>query len=507
MYIREENMDIQARAKQIETARIVRENILADSARPGYHFVIPEDIGMPGDPNCAFYAGGRYHLLYLYECRSDKWRLGHMSSIDMVHWHSHPDALIPDETDMGVFSGGAFIDDDGTVYLTYWSLGFADKGKFGGIRIAYSRDYEHHFDKWEKLPGYAVESTELGITKVGDEYRCSADPSNIWKKDGYYYIESGNLPLLNKFRNDPNAPKKYLGDHVSLYRSKDLRSWEYSGEFYTRSDEWTDQSEDHMCSNFLPIPAGKNTGKLSDKYLELFIAHNRGTQYFIGDYDKANDRFLPFTHGRMNYSAPVHFAPEALLTPDNRQVMWGWIQGERANFMDYYWSGVYSIPRSLWMDSDGSLGQGPIDEIRSLRYLPQEGFAGLSGDSCEIEAEFRSGGGFKLRASADDSEYTLVYYDAEAEELIIDASHSDSVDRYLIDWDHRVEHSPLKLADGETLNLDIFIDHSVIEVFANDRQAACMLVFPHAESKGISLIGDEKPISVRGWEIMPSNMY
>ena len=38
----------------IEYARLLREKFLADPTRPGYHFAVPEDIGMPGDPNGAF---------------------------------------------------------------------------------------------------------------------------------------------------------------------------------------------------------------------------------------------------------------------------------------------------------------------------------------------------------------------------------------------------------------------------------------------------------------------
>ena len=80
----------------IENTRLLREKFLSDPYRPGYHFVVPEDIGMPGDPNGAFFSNGRYHLMYLYACRSDSFRWGHISSIDLIHWRSHPDSVLPD---------------------------------------------------------------------------------------------------------------------------------------------------------------------------------------------------------------------------------------------------------------------------------------------------------------------------------------------------------------------------------------------------------------------------
>ena len=46
-------------AQRIQAARELREHLLRDRYRPGYHFAIPEDIGRPGDPNGAFYANGR----------------------------------------------------------------------------------------------------------------------------------------------------------------------------------------------------------------------------------------------------------------------------------------------------------------------------------------------------------------------------------------------------------------------------------------------------------------
>ena len=49
-----------------EHARSVRERILSDPARPAYHFVVPEGIAIPFDPNGAIYWKGRYHLFYIF---------------------------------------------------------------------------------------------------------------------------------------------------------------------------------------------------------------------------------------------------------------------------------------------------------------------------------------------------------------------------------------------------------------------------------------------------------
>ena len=50
------------------------------------------------------------------------------------------------------------------------------------------------------------------------------------------------------------------------------------------------------------------------------------------------------------------------------------------------------------------------------------------------------------------------------------------------------ETAPLLLEDGEMLRLRVFIDHSVVEVFANGKQCVAARVYPGREdSTGVSL--------------------
>ena len=205
-------------SERIEGARKLREQLLADPWRPGYHFAIPEDIGRPGDPNGAFFANGRYHLMYLYDRRgmhgfsNQGFCWGHISSHDLVHWRHHPDAIVPGDGDSGCFSGGAFVDDDGTAYLSYWRLPKnKEDGSGHGIGIAKSND--EHYEVWEKMRVPSLDGTEFGIQELRDEsgevisVGC-ADPSNIWKKDGVYYLEAGNLLVLSKFGRNEDSPEE-----------------------------------------------------------------------------------------------------------------------------------------------------------------------------------------------------------------------------------------------------------------------------------------------------------
>lgn len=502
----------------VRSSRLLRERFLADPYRPRYHFCVPEDMGMPGDPNGAFYSNGRYHLMYLYNRSGSGFCWGHISSGDLVHWRHHPDAIGPGQGDEGCFSGGAFVDDDGSAYLSYWMLWGAK-----GIGLATSRGPD--FDTWTKLPANPViKSTEWGITEAKDAdgktfLYGSADPSNIWKKDGRYYMLTGSLLVLNKIGRVPNAPLSEQGDRLYLCVSDDLKTWKYLHVFYERNPEWTDRSEDNMCPSFLPLPASPAGGPPSGKHLLLFISHNKGCQYYVGDY--RNDRFTPNNHGRMTWVDNTYFAPEALLDGQGRQIMWAWLLDNPGGEKEKGWSGVYGLPRALWLGADGTLRLQPVKELETLRCHEKswsdltladggaKGLDGVTGDACELALEIEPGAaercGLKVRASAGGEEQTLLYYDARKAELVFDSTQSGADGRKV------VERAPFALPPGEPLKLRVFVDKSVVEVFANDRQAIGRRVYPaRADSLGVVLFatgGSARVKSVRAWEMMPSNPY
>lgn len=502
----------------VRSARLLREKFLDDPYRPGYHFCVPEDMGMPGDPNGAFYHDGRYHLMYLYNRTGTGFCWGHISSKDLVHWRHHPDAIGPGHGDEGCFSGGGFVDDDGTAYLSYWML-WGDKG----IGIAKSDDAG--FDEWTKsVANPVIRSSEWGVTEAKDAngktfYYGSADPSNIWKKDGRYYMLTGNLLVLNKIGREPESPLSEQGDRLYLFVSDDLKSWNYERVFYERKAEWTDRSEDNMCPSFLPLPSTADGGPVSDKHLLLFISHNKGCQYYIGDY--RDDRFHPESHGRMSWVDNTYFAPESLIDGDGRHIMWAWLTDNPPDEKKRGWSGVYGLPRSLWLGDDGALRMAPVKELEALRERERtwSGLAledgethtlcGVTGDSCELRLEIARGDakrcGVKVRVSGNAEEETRIYYDAELRELVFDSTKSGSFGRPV------VERAPFALKEGEALELRVFVDKSIVEVYANERQAIGRRVYPtRDDSLGVQLFaegGKARFDTVRAWRMMPSQPY
>lgn len=438
----------------IRATKEFRERLLADPYRPAFHFCIPEGNGRPGDPNGAFFNNGLYHLMFLYNRTGSGFSWGHVSSKNLLSWRYHPDAIFPGNGDDGCFSGGAFVDNDGSAVLSYWMLWGAK-----GIGLAKNKDPDYNI--WEKSGNNPViKSTEWGITDTIDAsgielHYGSADPSNIWKKDGHYYILTGNLLLLRKYgsrgsglpANDyekgpplPLDSVNYQGDHLSLFISDDLKDWKYLHDFYKSDRRWTSKTEDNMCPSFLPLPSDPEGGKPSGKHLLLFISHNKGCQYYTGTYK--DDHFYPENHGRMTWNDNAYFAPEALVDDKGRQIMWSWIFDDRPDSVINYsgWTGMYGLPRSLWLGSDGTLRISPVKELEALRLnvktvsdikltsRTDHELNGLGQELQEIQVTIQPGNavryGIKVCRSADGREETAIYYDKSDSKLKVDTRKS-----------------------------------------------------------------------------------
>ena len=129
----------------------------------------------------------------------------------------------------------------------------------------------------------------------------------------------------------------------------------------------------------------------------------------------------------------------------------------------------------------------------------------IDGQEITVEPGTAKQVGLKVRASPGGEEETLLYYDAEAKELCFDSSNSG------VDGRRVLERAPFALKPGEPRKLRVFVDKSVVEVYANDRQAIARRVYPgRADSVGVVLFsrgGRASFTDVKAWEMAPSNPY
>jgi beta-fructofuranosidase len=225
----------------------------------------------------------------------------------------------------------------------------------------------------------------------------------------------------------------------------------------------------------------------------------------------------------MTWNDNAYFAPEALVDDRGRQIMWAWIFDDRPDSLKnmFGWTGTYGLPRSLWVAEDGTLGMAPVKELEQLRLNERQetnlqveageevSMDHLGHELMELEININpidaKEFGVKICVSENRAEETLIYYDGEEKMLKVDTRKSSLAYGRKI-----VEEAPLELKEGEPLRLNIFIDKSIVEVFANDRQAIARMVYPTLKGKGMYLFSKggkvEVPI-IKSWELMPSNPY
>ena len=113
--------------------------------------------------------------------------------------------------------------------------------------------------------------------------------------------------------------------------------------------------------------------------------------------------------------------------------------------------------------------------------------------------------GLKVRTSPHDEETTLLYCDFEHNKLVFDSTRSGNAGRKV------KEEAPFECRKGERMDLRVFIDRAVVEVFAGDRQAIARRVYPvRDDSTGVRLFcvgGEVAFTTIRTWEMMPSNAW
>ena len=167
------------------------------------------------------------------------------------------------------------------------------------------------------------------------------------------------------------------------------------------------------------------------------------------------------------------------------------------------WNGCLALPRVLSLDDRGILTQKAVTELKRLRNrhftfsnvnLDHNRFflEDVAGDTLEIFVTFKSLNkhpfGIKVRRSNDGKKAIAIRYDGR----ILDAAGTKV---------------PLELAkDDKVLKLHIFLDKSVMEVFANDgRICITRVIYPGEGDLGIELFSEGGKTLVSALDVWTMN--
>lgn len=474
------------RIQQAEEALQQTKESMNERFRLGYHIMAPAN--WINDPNGLVQYKGEYHVFYQHHPYDENWgpmHWGHVKSKDLVHWEHLPIALAPGDVcdSDGCFSGSA-IDNDGKLTLIYTGHHYTDKEKdifYQNQNIAVSKDGVT-FEKVGENP--------VIIAPPEDSTHHFRDPK-VWKHEDYWYMILGNQSIEEQ------------SGRVILYKSSDLRNWEYIGVLAQ-----SDGSHGFMweCPDFFELD-GKYVLMLSpqgmeadgDDYKNLFQ-----TGYFVGDYNYEKNQFqhgsfIELDHGHDFY------AVQTFLDDKGRRIAIGWMDMWEADMPTKKdgWCGALTLPRELRLTSDHKILMNPVDELTLLRerehdVCTDETISGNhlireTGDLLEINIEFdlsqtsATAVGLKLKGIKE--EETVVVYDLNEQKMMLDCSKSgkkeDSVRR-------------TSLPSGSKLSLRIFMDRSSIEVFANEGQTTMTSrIYPTEERAGIEIFAEGGEVQVR----------
>lgn len=445
-----------------------------DFSRPVYHLTQP--FGTIFDPCGAFYYGGYYHVFsyhniqYLLTYSS----LDHYVSKDLVHWTQWPIAPFTDsECDVFcIYLLNHFIDDSGALRTLYTAQGV--EGKCGIL----ARSDDGMVTYTDKKPV---------LTKYHHD-------GHVFKHDDRWYT------ITSKLCRDSRPGNQ--GDPVMMWSSEDLENWVEEGEIFTQR-KWK-----RNPAGFMEFPYLLNFGEK-----DVLILGGHPVFYWVGHFDWEQKKFLADKEEGtlLDLTNPFHCynplcvddkgengAPRRLLMALFRD-----IAVCDPDAVPALWYCTHAQPRVLTLQDD-HLRQDPIPELAVRRnsewsreqVIVSDGetvLADAQGNCVEISARFapaKTGRcGVRLLVSDKAEETVRVWYDA-------------ATDQFGIDGGVRFAgQGPAYNPVGEPVELRIFVDRQLIEVFVNGQSCTTAAITATPSGTGIALLAEGTSALCEKWTI------
>jgi beta-fructofuranosidase len=407
----------------------------ADPLRPRFHFAPPAN--WMNDPNGTIFHNGEYHLFYQFNPARPKWgnlHWGHAKSTNLVDWDHLPIALAPDgfPGEVHCWSGCCVIAPDGTPTIFYTSMNPRS------LLLTRAKRYAQQWIAtgspdlvtWQKHAANPILSETIHGDQIPEHWR---DPY-IWRDDRKWW-----MVLCGQFKGEKFG-------RVLLYESENLSDWAYSGVLATGTPA---EGRGWECANYFP---------LGEKFV-LVVSPYDPVLYSVGDFEDGqhkNGSWFTLDHGKAFY------ATNTFVDDQDRTILVGWVRAKGEG-----WNGCLSLPRWLELGEEGQLFIRPVPELKKLRQhhisyqrelkslTEQAGTAPIFGEQVEIKAHFMLDAvqrcGFRLM---DDEDAHLIAYDGKSHTLDV----------------FGVTAQLQFVAPRELLELHVFVDSSVVEIFINQRE-------------------------------------
>ncbi len=431
--------------------------------RPQYHFS-PAHRWI-GDPCGLVHFDGRFHAYSWGAAESD----------DLVHWEEiNSNAISGTPKGIGQFTGSVVVDrwnsagyGENAFIAAFTS--FDEASKKQSQSIAHSHDGGRTFMYYDLNPVIDTWSTEF------------RDPTVIRDEAHGRWVM---------------AVAKALEKKVAFYGSADLKHWEWLSDFGPAGDS----EKSWECPDLFQLPVEGHPGM--KKWVLVVSVNWSKEQYFTGEFD--GTQFIPdcrdcgplYVDKGLDYYASRTFQDYDGTLPAAYSIGWVSTWDYAQHVPTTYGQGVWSLPRALYLrETPGGLRliQKPAEKLKSLRGKEGRIRTRLKPGATRLKALSEMGNQYEIRASfttdtfgfnlcAGDGKKLTLSYDTDSHTLLLDRTNSSAAE---IPAFERIAFTKIEPIDG-TLELDIFVDKSVVEIYANGGEAVMTaLVFPdEAKSSG-----------------------
>ncbi len=480
-----------------------------EAHRPQFHFT--PRTGWMNDPNGMVYHNGEYHLFYQHNPDSTVWgpmHWGHAVSKDMIRWEHLPIALYPDSLGT-IFSGSAVVDVNNTS-----GLGTKENPPMVAI-------FTSHNTEGEKAGRKDFQTQSIAY---------STDNGRTWKK------YEGNPVLPNPGIRDFRDPKVSwheaskgwvmilaVADHVELYGSKNLKSWNKLSQF---GKTYGSHGGVWECPDLFPLELD---GK--QKWVMLVSINPGGpnggsaTQYFTGNFDgktftpdapAATTRWIDY--GKDNYAGVTWSNVPA---SDGRRLFMGWMSNwQYANVVPTAsWRSATTVARELRLKNTPQgirLISQPVKELASIRgasvQLPGrtiEGEADITKEvsfapTGELLLNFDATGqreDFGIQLSNPQGQQVLIGYEAAKKRFYVDRSQSGKND---FSKDFGGRHYAPRTSSDKSVSLHLVIDVASVELFADNGEVVMTeIFFPDTPYNQLKVFSKEGAVKVTSGQFTP----
>lgn len=337
--------------------RDYREKVKNAPGRLKYH-LMPE-TGWLNDPNGLCEKDGTYHIYYQYtpfEPTGEIKLWGHYTTKDFIRYEDKGPFLFPDHDydAHGVYSGSAFVENGVIHYFYTGNIKRFDRADYDYITAGRGSNTLHFTSK----DGDTAGVKELIFTNQDypQDISCHVRDPKIFKKNGVYYMVLG-------------ARDKESRGLVLLYRSDNLKNWEYDSRITTKEPfgymwECPDlfELDGQLC--MINCPQG-----VEPRGIDYRNVHQCTVMPLNCDFQR-NSCEIEEEKIRMVDRGFDFYAPQTFCDGKGRRILIGWMGIPDAEYgnptVEDGWQHALTLPREIHM-KDGRLIQRPIEELNMLR--------------------------------------------------------------------------------------------------------------------------------------------